>query len=365
MKLLYIEPFYDGSHKQWIDSYKNYSSHSIDIISLKGSKWKWRMHGGAITLAHEYNCLKKEYDLILCSDFLNLPVFLSVCRNKIKETPVIMYFHENQASYPWSPHDQDVQLERDFHYYYINQTSSLVSDWNLFNSQYHLDSYLDGLKKYLMKMPDNRNLKTLKQIKNKSSVLHLGCDLKKYLKGKVISVNEKPLILWNHRWEFDKNPELFFRVLIKLKDAGVDFSLAVLGESFNDYPEVFNEIKEKLSDEILHIGYCKSYDDYKRWLWQSDILPVTSMQDFFGVSIMEAVYCNTYPLIPDRLSYVELFNKEANPEIFYSTDSELYSKLKLAIKNYSELPSYSSIAKKYDWSNIISKYDDLLKSYTD
>ena len=76
MNILYIEPYYDGSHKQWIDSFKEYSTHSIDIISLPASKWKWRMHGGAITLANKFNSIHKKYDLILCSDFLNLPVYL-------------------------------------------------------------------------------------------------------------------------------------------------------------------------------------------------------------------------------------------------------------------------------------------------
>ena len=361
MKILYIEPYYDGSHKQWINSYREHSSHQIDIISLKGSKWKWRMHGGAITLAREYNRLKKKYDLILCSDFLNLPVFLSICKEKIKYIPVIMYFHENQASYPWSPNDQDITLERDFHYYYINQTSSLVSHQNLFNSQYHFDSYIDGLKTYLNKMPDNKNLETLDIIKNKSSVLYLGCDLKKYSKKTKESSNKKPIILWNHRWEFDKNPDLFFKTLIKLKNDGMEYSLVVLGEEFSNSPEIFNHAREALSKEILHIGYCESYDDYKDWLWKSDILPVTSIQDFFGVSIMEAIYSNTYPILPERLSYTELFNINLNPEIFYKNDSELYNKLKFSIENYSDLPSYSSIAEKFDWLYMASEYDNLFE----
>ena len=77
MNILYVEPYYSGSHKQWIDSYKKYSSYNIDILSLPGIKWKWRMHGAAITLASKFNQLDKKYDLIICSDMLNLPVFKS------------------------------------------------------------------------------------------------------------------------------------------------------------------------------------------------------------------------------------------------------------------------------------------------
>jgi len=157
MNIIYIEPYYSGSHKRWIDSYKKHSKHTIEILHLPGNKWKWRMHGGAITLANELLDLDQKIDLILCSDFLNLPVFKSICGDKIKNVPLIMYFHENQLSYPWSPEDQDTILKRDLHYHYINYTSSLIADFNLFNSKYHLDSYIDSIKKYLKKMPDFNN----------------------------------------------------------------------------------------------------------------------------------------------------------------------------------------------------------------
>ena len=79
MKILYIEPFYTGSHKQWIDSYKLYSKYDIDILSLPGRFWKWRMHGGAITLAKKFIENNKKYDIIIASDMLNLPLFISLC----------------------------------------------------------------------------------------------------------------------------------------------------------------------------------------------------------------------------------------------------------------------------------------------
>ena len=78
---------------------------------------------------------------------------------KILYSKIVMYFHENQLTYPWSPEDTDTTNNRDLHYAFINYTSSLISDYNYFNSQYHYDSYFDGLKKYLNKMPDFQNKK--------------------------------------------------------------------------------------------------------------------------------------------------------------------------------------------------------------
>ena len=136
------------------------------------------------------------------------------------------------------------------------------------------------------------------------------------------------LSIWNHRWEFDKNPELFFQTLFKLKKEGIEFELAVLGEQFKEYPPIFNEARLRLSDNIIQFGYCESFQEYAKWLWRADVLPVTSNQDFFGISIVEAVYCNTYPILPKRLSYPELFELENNSHYFYKNDTEFYQTLK-------------------------------------
>ena len=86
MNILYIEPYFSGSHKQWATSLKKYSKNKIDILSLPGKKWKWRMHGGAVTLADKFLKRNKSYDLILVSDFLNLPVFKAICQDYLKNT---------------------------------------------------------------------------------------------------------------------------------------------------------------------------------------------------------------------------------------------------------------------------------------
>ena len=367
MQIIYIEPFYSGAHKQWIDSYKEKSSHDVDILTLPGNKWKWRMHGGAITLANEFMKYKKKIDLIICSDFLNLPVFKAICKNQIIDIPIIMYFHENQLSYPWSPHDSDISLNRDLHYHFINYTSSLVSDFNLFNSKYHLDSYLDSLKKYLKKMPDYNNFKTIDVISNKSDILYIGCDLKKFINYKNKKKNDCPLILWNHRWEFDKNPELFFKTLFKLKSKNIKFEVAVLGEKFKEYPKVFDEAKKILGKNIIHFGFCKSFDEYSKWLCKADILPVTSKQDFFGISIVEAVSVGLYPMLPERLSYPEIFDQKNNPEIFYQSDVELYNKLYSYLNSYKKLrkstSKYEKLIDRFDWSNMVKVYDKTFEKY--
>ena len=60
MKILLIEPYYSGSHKQWADGFKNHSRNEIKILSLKGQFWKWRMHGGAVTIASKFNKMNQK-----------------------------------------------------------------------------------------------------------------------------------------------------------------------------------------------------------------------------------------------------------------------------------------------------------------
>ena len=363
MKILFIEPYYTGSHKQWIDSYKKFSKHEIKIISMKGQFWKWRMHGGAVTIAKEFNKLKWNPNLILCSDMLDLTTFLALTRKKTNNVLTAIYFHENQLSYPWSPKDRDIKNKRDAHYGFINYSSALAADKVFFNSKFHMESFLKNLTPFLKNFPDCNEINTIKTIHKKSKVLHLGLDLKKFDLYKNRQFN-KPLILWNHRWEYDKNPDLFFNTLNKIKENGYLFNLVVLGEAFNKSPEIFKKAQNNFKENIIHWGYLKNFKDYSKWLWKANILPVTSNQDFFGASIMEAIYCKTYPILPNRLSYPELIPYKYQKIILYDDNLDLYKNIIWAIENLSRI-NFSEIkvlSQKYDWEYLAPVYDENMSS---
>ena len=183
-------------------------------------------------------------------------------------------------------------------------------------------------------MPDFNNFNTIDSITRKSKVLNIGCDLDKFNKYKCNRDNSIPIILWNHRWEFDKNPDDFFNILFEIKKDEIEFKLVVLGEKFENYPLIFDKAKDKLKDNILAFDYVDSFSAYAKWLWKCDILPVTSNQDFFGISIIEASFCNTIPILPNRLSYPEIFDKKSNSNIFYENNELLKNKLKTYLINH-------------------------------
>ena len=368
-----MEPYFTGSHAAWVKGYAAHSQHEVKVLSLKGQFWKWRMHGGAVTLAKKFESLDFSPNLLLVSDMLDLTTFLALTRSQTARIPAAIYFHENQISYPWSDTDRDILQKRDKHYGFINYTSALAADLVLFNSGFHREAFLEGLPRLLQHFPDFRNLESIKKIVDKSQVLHLGVDLEKFDKyrpqeeiPKPQKIPEPPLLLWNHRWEYDKNPAGFFQVLCALAERGMEFRVALLGENFSQKPEEFDRAREALGGRIVQWGYVKRFADYAAWLFQADILPVTSRQDFFGMSVVEAVYCGCYPLLPLRLAYPEILLYEKYQHLFYLDPDDLIKKLVWALENISTVRdvSFQSEVEKYAWENMAPQYDRILEKIT-
>ena len=317
------------------------------------------MHGGAVTLARMFMESELQPDLILTTDMLDLTIFLSLTRSRTANIPTAVYFHENQLSYPWSTTDRDVGGKRNVHYGFINYTTALTADHVFFNSQYHMNSFLTEARKMLKHFPDHNELETLKIITGKSSVLHLGLDLSRLDEHRSEKESGTPLLLWNHRWEYDKNPEDFFNVLKILSEKGLDFEVAILGKNFKHKPDVFDQAIESLGKKVIHYGYADSFKEYAKWLWRADILPVTSNQDFFGASIMEAVYCGTHPLLPERLSYPELIPEEFHGSILYDDYNDFVQRLEKMIQvNNNDKAHIRNVSLRFDWAEIINRYDE-------
>jgi glycosyltransferase involved in cell wall biosynthesis len=361
MKVLLVEPFFTGSHKQWAEGWQQHSRHQIELLSLPGYHWKWRMHGAAVTLSQKFLQLPQiDFDVIVVTDMLDLSVFKALTISATANIPFVVYFHENQLTYPWSQTDTDVHLKRDNHYAFINYTTALSANEVWFNSQYHLNSFIDALPFFLKQFPDYRNEETLQLILQKSSVVHLGMDLQKLnsLKPEKDEKYPRCLVLWNHRWEHDKNPEQFFETLLQLQEHGIDFRLAVLGESFSYSPAIFSEAKEKLSEKIVHWGYAPSAAEYAAWLWKADLLPITSYQDFFGASVVEAIFCNTVPLLPNRLAYPEHLPQQFHSTFFYQ-EGDFFVKMQKRIMDVKYLRAMNTQqwVQKYDWISMVDYYD--------
>jgi glycosyltransferase involved in cell wall biosynthesis len=366
MRILLVEPFFTGSHEAWARGYANQSGHAVRILSLAGAHWKWRMHGGAVTLARRF--LEDDFspDLILATDMLDVSAFLSLTRSRTADVPAAMYFHENQITYPWSPKDRDLLDDRDKHYGFINYVSALACDRVFFNSRYHMDAFFSALPDFLQRFPDHQETASVDRLRAKSSVLPLGFDLftldmtaDRPRDDRPPAASAQPLILWNHRWEYDKNPEEFFDALRAVRERGLEFEVALLGESYDVIPSCFADAEAQLGDRIVQFGYLEERADYARWLHRADVLPVTSNQDFFGSSVVEAMYCGCFPLLPDRLSFPELVPAELRPSCLYRDFDDLVRRLATAIEHIDRIRkiSFRDVALQYDWKRVAPSYD--------
>ena len=149
-----------------------------------------------------------------------------------------------------------------------------------------------------------------------------------------------------------------------LKQEGLSFYVAVCGEKKSKYPSTFDDMKSNLKEELIHFGYCESFKDYSKLLWKSDIMPITSIQEFFGISVVEAMHCNVYPLLPNRLSYPSHIPVENQSTFLYDTKEELVVKLKSAIQNIEQIRKVkvNTFVKDYEWKNLRDIYDKTLSN---
>jgi glycosyltransferase involved in cell wall biosynthesis len=112
-------------------------------------------------------------------------------------------------------------------------------------------------------------------------------------------------IVWNHRWEYDKAPERMFAALLKLHDDGVDFRVHVIGQQFREQPPVFAEMRPLLESHIGEWGMVEPDTEYQKLLQQSHVVLSTTLHEFQGLAVLEAVAAGCVPLVPDRLAYPE------------------------------------------------------------
>ena len=147
MNILLIEPYWTGSHRAWADGLRTNSSHDVEVLSLPGTFWKWRMEGGAVELSKRYmaNFSDRTPDLILVTDMLDLSTFLALTRRATSSVPTAVYFHENQLAYPWNVRDRDAAARKEKRFALINYRTALAADAVLFNSTYNMESLLGGL----------------------------------------------------------------------------------------------------------------------------------------------------------------------------------------------------------------------------
>ena len=355
-KLLILSPYDGFSHGFWREGLADYLTSEFEVIqcTLPPRFFSWRQRGNSLSFALKPS-LQQRFDLIIATSMTDLSALRGLNRH-LSQVPAIVYFHENQFAYPGD--NRVGLLERQLTSIYTALSADLV----VFNSEFNRSTFLAGAKNLLGQMPDEVPSGIANSIERKSSIVPVALDIDPVKFSGPPGPRLK--IVWNHRWEYDKNPIGFFRILYQLMDRGIEFDLALLGESFEEAPPYFIEAKERLGSRIVHYGIAKAFSDYAAWLWQANIALVTSNQDFFGGSVVEAIHCGCHPILPNRLAYPDHVDIHQNQSNFYDSETDAVDLLEKWIesKAWKKPSTLSESVKRYDWSNQIEHYDKELEA---
>ncbi len=298
-KILLLSAYDTPSHNHWCRVLtEKLTQFDWTTLILPARYYAWRVKGNSLTWGvGDFPELLDDYHLIIATSMVDI-TSLRGFRPNLAKVPLMVYFHENQFDYPVSAQQKD-----DIHIKLLSIYNAVCADRVLFNSDYNRNTFLEGAAQLLKKMPDHVPGGLLHRLNSSSQVLPVPIDLTR-LETRAISPGQPLKIVWNHRWEYDKNPEAFFQALMLLKQQNIPFKLAVMGQTFRNSPPIFEEARNTLSAHITHWGY-QSSDDHFDCLSRSDLVVSTAWHDFQGLALQEAMALGCVPVCPNRVAYPE------------------------------------------------------------
>ncbi|XP_055695218.1 glycosyltransferase-like domain-containing protein 1-like [Lutzomyia longipalpis] len=321
-KILVIEPFYGGSHKQLLDTiFEGINPAEYNLFSLPAKKWHWRARTSALYFSQVIP-QDHEYSILFTCSVLNLAELLGI-RPDLVKCKKIIYFHENQLVYPI----REIK-ERDCQYGLNQIMTCLAADEIIFNSFFNRTSFLDNINPILNIQPDLKLKFIREKIEPKCEVIYFPVKFHRMPKQRSPRDDRGLHLIWPHRWEHDKNPQLLTETLLELNKRQVSFRASILGETFHTIPDCFEDIQAKLGDKLVHFGYLDR-EEYFKALLTGDIVISTAGHEFYGVSMLEATYCGCMPIAPNKLVYPEIYPKEN----LYNTSNQLIKMLYNWCKN--------------------------------
>ena len=326
-RIWFVEAYDGGSHRAFRENLTRHSRHEIISWTLPARFWKWRMRGAAAWFADAMNAAAgPPPDLLLVTGMTNAADLRGLLAPPLDRLPLLLYMHENQLTYPLSPEE-----EFDFHFGFTNIISALAADRVVFNSAWHRELFLKALTDYLGRMPEGVPKDVRSRLADRSSDLAVGLDrpplpadhFPRYRGGRCDPEagpawprSGRHLVLWNHRWEFDKRPGWFSSALVEVLERGLDFDVVLLGESRGN-EHTFDDLRERLGPRCLAAGHQDSRAEYESWLARADIVVSCAAQEYFGIAVAEAIHAGCYPVLPREQVYPSLYGSRCRGRHFY------------------------------------------------
>lgn len=342
MRVVLCEPWLGGSHGAWAWGLAEHSCHDVEVVGLEDRAWRWRLRASAPWFAERFHGVTPP-DLLIVSGLVDA----SVLRGLIGRTvPLVVYMHESQGAYPNQAGEWDLDSAA------RNWQSMLAADEVWFNSAYHLEIAVAQVDRLQSAMPREQRVATCDLIRAKGRVVYPGVDLS--WAEPTSREHGPPVILWPHRWEHDKNPEVFERSLRRLRANNLEFRLVVAGSDSTPASEVRERLLRDYDGLILAAGPFNSAG-YRHWMARSDIVVSCTDHEFFGIAVVEALAAGCRPVLPNGFSYPEVVEGQAE---LYEPGS-FGSALEASVRSFD--PTAEAVdVRRFDWRNRIGEYDELI-----
>lgn len=370
MKILLLSAYDAASHKHWRQTLqKNMGQHQWHVLALPPRYFNWRIRGNSLTWAFDsdLDCVT-DYDCLIATFMTDLSALRGM-RPNLCLLPTLLYFHENQFAYPKSKdldnpaETQRIEIQR-IEPQIVQLYSSICADKLIFNSRFNRDTFLSGVEELLKKMPDCIPKGVCESLKAKSQCLAVPLTESFFamVNTRQRGKNRSLQIVWNHRWEYDKGPELLADCIASLPPS-LALCFHVVGQRFRTTPKAFERIYELLVARkwLGEWGFVASNSEYRSLLARSDIVLSTADHDFQGLSVLEAVALGCVPLVPNRVVYPEWFSGNFLYAVDGDVKQNLCNKLVSLERQYSSgtFPSAPTL-ELFRWCQLQSGYDEVL-----
>ena len=316
MKILLLSAYDAQSHRYWRESLiAEFDQYQWTVLTLAPRFFSYRVRANPMTwFAEQRSILAADYDLIIATSMVDMATLKGLIPS-LAATPLWLYCHENQFSYPLS-NKLDQHLLNNLDAKMVFLYNCLAAKQISFNSEFNRSTAIHGLETLLKKFPEKIPVTLIDEISAKAHVLAVplqpltDSDQLK-ITARTVNKNTPLKILWNHRWEYDKGPELLLAIVERLADDNLVVELNIVGQQFRKKPEAFSAIKKAIEQsdiiELGRWGFVESLTDYRKLLIDCDIVLSTALHDFQGLAVLEAVQAGCIPLLPDHLVYPEIF----------------------------------------------------------
>ncbi len=281
------------------------------VLSMPPRHFAWRIRSNAMQWAtQEAGTLNQSFDLLLATSMVDLASLRGLVP-ALAKTPTLLYFHENQFAYP-----EGRQRNNNLEPLLVPIYASLSANKIAFNTKFNLDTFNKGVRSLSRTLPEPLPAELFAKIDQAELLpVPLAVTQTERVTGSDPELLE---IVWNHRWEYDKGPELLLSLIRLCQRAQLRFRFHIVGQQFREQPRPFTEIEKLLSTiadetgiERGAFGYLENEADYLALLGSSDVVLSTALHDFQGLAIQEACVLGCRPLVPDALAYPEYLPAEA------------------------------------------------------